>query len=41
MNNVKQVLTVGLESFQKNQLPLDVALQKMKPYISMYGLSQK
>ena len=40
VNNVKKVLTVDLESYRKNQLPLDVTLQKMLPYISIYGLSE-
>ena len=41
VNNVKKVLTVDLELSRKNQLPLDVTLQKIVPYISIHGLSQK
>ena len=40
VNNVKKVLTVDLESYRKNQLPLDVTLQKIVAYISIYGLSE-
>ena len=41
VNNVKKVLTVDLELSRENQLPLDVTLQKIVPYISIHGLSQK
>ena len=41
VSNVKKVLTVDLELCRKNQLPLDVTLQKIVPYISIHGLSQK
>ena len=41
VNNMKKVPTVGLGSFWKNQLPLDVTQQKIIPHISIYGLSEK